>query len=357
MTRAPRRLGRTAAGIAALTTAAALLAGCGAPETSSASAKELPTSSEDLVAQAKEEGEVVLGAGGHTREQAQLLADEFEKKYGITVTFVRESGGDISQKVAAQLSAGALQFDVISLNDEATLRTWAEDGVLAEPSIENRDDVLATLDASGDAPYLPFTWAAMGYSYNSAKIDPDAAPATWDELAQQPGVFAVADPNSSGAALTFVAAMNEINEGFLPALGESEPLLSDSALALTQLVATGEADYGIPGIEADVATARSAGEPLAMGYPDGQIGILSSFITSLEGSPHPAAARLLVQFQLSDEFQATQAGIGSRSVLAGAPVPDGAADIAEDRLVVIDSADLSTQKDALLELFDKSFGG
>lgn len=345
-----------AAGLAAAAALATVIAGCSAPESSSQSAEDLPTDLEELVAAAQEEGEVSIGAGGHTREQVELLASSFEEEYGIEVTFVRASGGDISQQVQAQLSAEALQFDVISLNDEATLADWSEEGVLADPELENRDDILGPLSTPDDAAHVPFTWAAMGYAYNEASTDPASLPTTWADLAQQPGVFAVANPNSSGAALTFVAAMEQIDPDFLPALGQSETLVSDSALALTQLVATGEADFGIPGIEADVATAANAGEPLAMGYPEGEIGVLTSFIAPLADSPHPAAARLLVQYQMSEEFQNIQAGIGSRAVLSGADVPEGAEELSEDRLVVIQAADLSAQKDDLLAKFSEAMG-
>lgn len=344
-----------AAAVAVLATAIAI-AGCSAPESSSQSAEDLPTDQEELVAAAQEEGAVSIGAGGHTREQVELLASSFEDEYGIKVTFVRASGGDIAQQLQAQLSAESLQFDVVSLNDEATLSTWSEEGVLADPELENREELLEPLATPEDAAHVPFTWAAMGYSYNEASTDPASLPTSWTELAQQPGVFAVANPNSSGAALTFVAAMEQIEPEFFPTLGKSQTLISDSALALTQLVATGEADFGIPGIEADVATAANAGEPLAMGYPKGDIGVLTSFIAPLADAPHPAAARLLVQYQMSEEFQNIQAGIGSRAVLTDADVPEGAEELSEDRLVVIQADELSAQKEELLAVFSEAMG-
>jgi len=344
----------TAAAMVALA-AAALLAACGSPPASGGRAADLPTSQEGLVAQARQEGQVVVGAGGHTRDQIQLLADNFRAKYGIPVTFVRESSGDIAQKTQAQLTSRSLQFDVVSLNDEATLRTWTESKVLTDAAVPNGDRILRPL-STGKAPYLPFTWGALGYSYNAARLPAGSAPASWDALAAHLGVFAVADPRSSGAALTFVAAMADIDPRFLPALAGAKTLVSSSALALTQLLATGEADFGVPGIEADIASARKAGEPLAIGYPEGRIGTLRSYIATMAQAPHPAAARLLVQFQLSEEFQAAQAGIGSRSVLTGAPDPEGSVHIAADRLVVIDPADLSTRKDALLKAFASTVG-
>ncbi|PWV84863.1 iron(III) transport system substrate-binding protein [Prauserella marina] len=339
--------------LTALTTAAALAA-CGPPDTSGAT--DLPTSEEELVAMAKEEGEVVLGAGGHTRAQAQLLADKFTEKYGIKVTFVRENSGDIAQKTQAQLTAGSPQFDVVSLNDEATLRVWEEEDVLADPAIADRDAILAPLRGEETQSYLPFTWGALGYSYNEASVDPATAPKTWKELAERSDTFAVADPRSSGAALTFVAAMERIDGGFLPGLGDADTLVTDSALALTQLVATGEADFGIPGVEADIATAREAGEPLTIGYPEGEIGAVPSYVGALAQAQHPAAARLLVRFQLSEEFQAAQVEAGSRAVLSGLPEPEEAEELTEDRLVVVDARELSERKDELVQAFSSAVG-
>lgn len=344
-------------GVGLLVTAVAALAltGCAPPPSGGGSAS-LPTNEDQLIAKAKQEGKVVIGAGGHTREQVQLLADKFKEKYGIPVTFVREASGDIAQKTQAQITAHALEFDVVSLNDETTLRVWQDAKVLADPAVSNRDQILKPLAGSPQNKYLPFTWGALGYSYNAAKTKPETAPKTWDDLASRQGAFAVADPSSSGAALTYVAAMRDIDPNFMPALRAHKTLVANSALALTQLLATGEADFGIPGIEADVATAKKGGEPLAMGYPEGRIGALPSYEAALEQAQHPAAARLLVQFQLSPEFQAAQADIGSRSVLNGAPVPDGAIPIAEDRLVVIPAKEVKAGKKALLGTFNTAVG-
>ncbi|WP_028926997.1 ABC transporter substrate-binding protein [Pseudonocardia acaciae] len=352
MTRALRRT--VGAGLLAAALAALALTGCAPPPSGGGSAS-LPANEDQLIAKAKQEGKVVLGAGGHTREQAQLLADKFKEKYGIPVTFVREASGDIAQKTQAQITAHALEFDAVSLNDEATLRVWTDAKVLADPAVANRDQILKPL-SNPQNKYLPFTWGALGYSYNAAKTKPETAPTTWDDLAARQGAFGVADPGSSGAALTYVAAMEQINPGFMPALRQRKTLVADSALALTQLLATGEADFGIPGIEADVATAKKGGEPLAMGYPTGRIGALPSYVAALEQAQHPAAARLLVRFQLSPEFQAAQAGIGSRSVLNGAPVPTGAAPITEDRLVVIPAKDVKARKEDLKRTFATAVG-
>lgn len=330
-----------------------LLTACNPPSSSATGSTDLPNSHDELVQLAQEEGTVRLGAGGHTQAQAQLLADEFEEAYGIKVEFIRENSGQIAQKLEAQLSGGNVSFDVVSVNDASTMEAWVEDGTVADAALPNAADVIAPLAQDGTS-YYPFTWAALGYSYNSAKLDKSNAPATWAELAAAEGNKAVADPGSSGAALTFAAIMDEIDSSFFPSLGQGEVLTSDSALALGQMVATGEASFGVPGIEHDIATAQLAGEPLAMGYPDGKIGAMASYIAALESATHPAAARLLVQFAMSPEFQSAQTEIGSRSTLKDVPAPATAEEISQDRVVVMEHDKLANDRDTIIEGFEEA---
>jgi len=330
-----------------------LLTACNPPSSEASGSADLPASQEELIKLAQEEGKVRLGAGGHTQAQAQLLAKEFEAAYGIEVDFIRENSGQIAQKLEAQLSGGNVSFDVVSLNDSSTLSAWAEEGTVADAAVPNAADIIGPLSTEGES-YYPFTWAALGYSYNSAKLDPAEAPRTWAELAAAEGTKAVADPGSSGAALTFAAIMAEVDKGFFAALGQSNVLTSDSALALGQMVATGEASFGIPGIEHDIASAQLAGEPLTMGYPSGKIGAMASYMASLESASSPAAARLLVHFAMSPEFQAAQLEIGSRSTLSGVPAPMTAEEISEDRISVVDQQDLAENREGVIESFKQA---
>lgn len=306
---------------------------------------------DDLLAAAQEEGAVNLSGGGHTRDQVELLASAFEEEYGIPVTYNREESGAIVQQVEAQLSAGALQTDVVSLNDALTFERWAEQGVTTDPELPNRDQVLEAL-STGDAPHVPFTLLALGVSYNGARItDP---PQTWSDLAATDAVFAHADPGASGAAFTFVGILTDLlGEEFYEQLGEHQVLTTDSALAMTQLVATGEVDYALPGVESEVFNAQRAGEPLEIVYPEEGIPSLAGLIAPLAEAPHPNAAKLLVQYQLSEEFQTRMAQeIGSRSVLQGVPAPEGMPDLSDANLVTAPE-DLGERREELTAMFSE----
>lgn len=343
--------------IAMFSVAALLITACGGGPSPTTEAADLPTSHEDLVAMAQEEGSVVLGAGGHTRPHADLLAAEFQKKYGIPVEVIRESSGEIAQKVQAQMSSRSLDFDVVSLNDSSTFAVWTDEGVLAAPAPDaDTAPIMEALNASDGGDYLPFTWYALGFAYNEARIDAAQIPQTWDELAGRNSTFAIADPGTSGAGLIFVDTMEIIEPGYFGRFADKNTLVSSSALALSQLLATGEADFGLPGIESDVLTARAGGEPLAMAYPEGRIGALPAYTAALAQAKHPAAARLLMEFQLSEEFQQLQVEAGYRSSLAGLPAPEGTQDLEPDRLVVADEEDLLTDRESLISSFRQQVG-
>ena len=54
----------------------------------------------------------------------------------------------------AQLTSRSLQFDVVSLNDEATLRTWSESKVLTDAAVANQ----SWPAGSTPACTTPVTW-------------------------------------------------------------------------------------------------------------------------------------------------------------------------------------------------------
>lgn len=340
-----RRTVTTIVSLGLLTTAA-----CAPPEAADTDA--LPEDQDALIERAKEEGEVTLGAGGHTKPQASLLAKEFEKKYDIKVTFIRQNGGEIAQKVEAQGESNR-PFDVISLNDGGTMQQWVEDEVILPAPLENEGDIFEPLVPEAD--YIPFTWSALGFAYNTSRTKDADVPKSWQDVASAEGRKAVADPSSSGAALTYATGMKQIDNDFLPKVGAQKPLVTDSALALSQMVITGEAEWAIPGIEADVATARSAGEPIAMGYPKGKIGVMSSYTAPLNNASNPASARLLVQFMLSEEFQAKQVGIGSRSVLEAVEAPEDSPQIDLEDMLVLAPKDIEDSKEEVTGSFEESF--
>jgi iron(III) transport system substrate-binding protein len=310
-----------------------------------------------LVAAAQEEGEVVLFGGGHTREGGEMVAQMFEDAYGISVTVNRQPSGDIVQQVEASLEAGAAAADVVSLADVSTFIRWNEEGIITDAEVPNVDQLIEGI-VDPSRPSLPYAVSPLGVVYNSARIDPSEAPTSWAELKDLGGkVLAHANPSTSGTAVSFMYMASEAaGEDYYDAFEGQDILITDSALALNQLVLTGEADYGAPAIESEVTRAKANGEPLEIIYPEEGVPVFSSELAALTDAPHPNAAKLLVQYHLCEEFQDELAGLGGRPALLGAPSPEGLPDMADWTIVTVDVGALSERREALIQQFEAITG-
>lgn len=313
---------------------------------------------EDLVAAAEEEGEVSYVTGGHTQEQLELLKELFEAKYDIELVFNRQDTGTAIQMVEADRSAGVVNSDVVSLNDEMTFVRWSEEEVIEDPGeVPNRDNIPEVLDAPGNA-YLPFAVIPMGLAYNSSMMEGVDLPASWEDvLAPEYDNFIHANPSASGAALAFVEVMTRLmGEEWYQGLSDKSVAVVDSALALNQSLATGEQDWAMPGIESAVATAQAAGEPIEMIYPDEGVPMVISQMAVLSDGPNPNAGRLLLHFQLSQEYQEALAEIGSRPVLDNAALPESMVPLEDLNLIPPDIDRMNEEREQIVEIFDEAVG-
>ena len=355
-----QRRGRWAA-VPALLLAGALLAGCGGGAagggTDAASGGEIPGITQELIDAAQAEGGVVVYGGGHTRETLELLQQRMQDRFGLEVTFTREDSGNIANAISSELASGRVNADVVSLTDPATMQSWAQDGVITDSGVANRDTFVEGIDDPA-TPQLPYSQIPLGIMYNSANTDPATLPQTWTELAtRDAGTIVTSDPSASGTALSFYAMLQELHgEQWMANLAARQPIVTDSSLALPQLVLTGEAALGVPAIESAVTEAATSGEPLAIAFPTDGVPVFTSEVAVLSDAPRPNAAALTVRYHVSEEFQTALTEIGGRSVLEGAPAPPGAEDLSNRNLLTISVDEVAGTRDQLRATFDRLFG-
>lgn len=352
--------GRLLVGISGLSL---LLAACGGGESltdSAAPAEENDSSagadcgfSEELVSAAQEEGAVTIYAGGHTREGLETLTQGFQDAYGITVTGVREDSGAVVRMLQAELEAGNLNADVVSLASAPAMEALNGAGALAESEAPNLDSVIEGVDDSS-TPQIPYAVTPLGLMYNESSGE--EPPATWQELAEYDGQIVIADPGSSGTSLSFFSMLYEaLGDEWLVELAEGgNTIVTDSSLALAQLVLTGEADIGIPAIESAVVAAAEGGEPLALRLPD-PLPTFSAELAVLDEAPNPNAAKLLTQYHLCEDFQQALSEQGGRTALQDGPDPQGVQELGDTELLTSTTDSVEGTRDELLARFDELF--
>lgn len=340
-----------------------LLAACGngSPDSASGSGGDSADAaiegiSQELIEAAQEEGGVVLYAGGHTRPGLEVLQERMQELFGIQVTFTREDSGATANAISAELASGTVNADAVSLTDPGTMQAWAEEGVIADADVPNLDDVSEGLD-DPDNPQVPYSLVPLGIMYNSANTDAEDLPTTWEELASEDfGAIISADPGASGTALAYYTMIAGLHgDEWLEQLAERQISVTDSSLALAQLVLTGEADIGIPAIESAVISAAEEGEPLEIAFMEDGVPSFASELAMLADAPHPNAAKLLVQYHLSEDFQTALAEKGGRSVLAGGPQPPNGADLSDATLLTADLAEIESRGSEVVARFAELF--
>ncbi|MTD12332.1 extracellular solute-binding protein [Nakamurella sp. YIM 132087] len=329
----------------ALTVGALMLTACGggsAAQTPAADLAPIAGISDELVTAARQEGSVTIYAGGHSRDQIELLKSMFEARYGITVTYRRDDTSATVNAIEAEKASGTINADVVSLADPIRMQQWADEKLITAADPINQDRLIDGIHQDG-TPQVPFVQVPLGIMYNTANTQESELPATWaDVTALAPKSVITADPNASGTALSFYVTVSAaLGSDWIGQLQSAQPIVTESTLGLSQMVLTGETTFGIPANETTVLAAAKGGEPLAIHYPSDGVPIAFWEVASIADAPHPNAGRLLVDYQLSDEFQQALVDASNRSVLQGMPAPEGAPDLSGVEQLPVSVEDLA----------------
>ena len=271
------------------------------------------------VADAKAEGSVTLYTGLPGNPSNDKIATAFEKKYGIRVNVFGLRASELRERVRTEYFAGRTLGDVTNTSPNQTRQFAEEDG---------------TIDAFGSLPSLPRVrpeiqalWAAREIHvpifglYYAILVNTRLAP-------DPPGTFAdLLDPKWKGKILaddfrptggghsffstTYVAFGHDYHEKLQ---GNNITFTRDQRES-ERRVARGEYALYMPFLLTDYLSLQ--GLPVkAVVLAEGVT--LTPYSAGLvKKAPHPNAARLLIDFMLSDEAQAIYAGEGLIPVVTG----------------------------------------
>lgn len=292
------------------------LTACGAPAESASEAKTVEFSNlEELVTAAEAEGSVRLYTSLLEPDLVKLVAG-FEAKYDIDVEDVRLGGTDAMNRFDSESAAKARSADVVLVNDTSYFGAATEKGIITPLDETGVLDVVPgfpkemLLDEENTAV---LTVTNNGVAYNSDLVKAEDVPKSWEELLDPKwkGKILMVSPDASLAnVLTWDIVSKSQDEGFLGKLGAQVARYYPNLVPMHEALAAGEGQLALPSPEFFVAAQTAGGKPLGFGslspnyYPAQAVGVSSA-------AEHPAAARLLTQYLLSEEGVATiTAGAG-----------------------------------------------
>lgn len=286
------------------TLVAVLLSGCAKPADEGSSA---PTGASDelktLIAAAQKEGELTWYSVP-AENIAKAVSDDFAKKYGIKVKFVRLTSSDLSTRYSAEAQSGSPAADLFVGSYTPFVKTAATSGWTTPlpsagiPGYPNGfpDKYLLPADGTAVIQVQP-----SGLSVNT-KAGGDAIK-DWPDLLDPKwkGKIILVDPRASAAYVPFWnLIIKEYGEDFLTKLKAQTPILAASSAPATQQLAAGEGAVVMPGVQSIVEDLKTKGAPVAYVQPPASTG--PEIVPGLSAkAAHPNAAKLFIHYLMSEE--------------------------------------------------------
>lgn len=302
---------RSARLLSSIAVSALLFAGCGGSDDGGGggggAGQAAPAGvDESIVEAAKEEGTVVFYSA-YNAELSDELGRAFQDRYGIQVEVVRQASADLNARYAAEAEAGAVVADVLWQPDDVFADSATESGWFADldaEELENLEDVSDEDRTDTTVTILKQPW---GIAYNTEMLDESAAPTSWRDLADgEPidGGILLADPsNSVSTAAVYDFWLEAYGEDFFADVRATQSVkIADSVSNAIQQVGGGEFAAFAPAPMSTVANARETGAPVEIVVPDETTGFPMMASISAD-APHPNAARLLLDFLLTEQGQ------------------------------------------------------
>ncbi len=257
---------------------------------------------ERLLADAKKEGEVVMYTSGQSDDMG-ALAKVFEQKYGVKVTIWRASSENLVQRAITEARAGRYTVDVLETNGP-DLEMAQREGLLKRVDSPHLGELIpAALRPHGE--WVGTRMNIYTAAYNTKAVKKEELPKTWEDLAQ---------PRWKGR-LGIEADDSEWLAGVMAQIGEAKGLklfreivekngisVRKGHTLLTQLVVSGEVPLALTIYNYKAEQFKNKGAPIewfvigkAIGRPNG--------VAVTKRAPHPNAAALWLDFEISEEAQ------------------------------------------------------
>ncbi|MGR3321629.1 MAG: ABC transporter substrate-binding protein [Pseudooceanicola sp.] len=315
---------------------------------------------DELVAAAKEEGELTWYVSQFSTGLAEDLGAIFSEKYdGITVNVIRATGQVIYARLAQDVRAGVAQADVFSGTDLGHLHELRGQNMLMEFTPPGADSVRPPFKDMEPGFWYATTANPTVMAYNTDEVSAEEAPKNWTDLndPKWKGKVAVTHPGFSGGAGSWAVLMNKMyGEGFFTGLRDNDPYIGRSLIDPPTVIAAGERSVGIA-VFSVAARNKIAGNPIEIIYPTDGSKLSLGGTAVLANAPHPNAAQLFVNFLLGPEASQRMVENGMLPISAAVEPPEGVRSLEEIPTVVLSEEDLVEGVQPMIEKWRDIFGG
>jgi iron(III) transport system substrate-binding protein len=262
-----------------------------------------------VIEAAKREGEVVLYSALVGAPSTKRIAEAFEARYGIPVETLEARASELLERVRTEQASGRSLGDVSYNGAVATERQMLDSVFVPHRGLPNASGLPTPFTSDGTR--APAFVIHFGILLNTDLVKPSDEPRSWKDLLVEKwkGQILADDVHPVGSgSLFFQATYGKLGREFHEKLAAQDPSFTRDPRASQRRVARGEYPIFIPSSLA--AMKELEGLPLKTVVPsEGAVYVLYQTAV-FKNAPHPNAARLFMDFVLSDEAQAIYAEDG-----------------------------------------------
>jgi iron(III) transport system substrate-binding protein len=285
---------------------------------------------------------------------------EFEKKYGITVNYVRMSSGEALARIQAEKDNPT--FDIwwggpidsyVSAKESDVLEAYAS------PNHANLIDPAKSKDS--DNYWAGIYMGSLGFATNTEWLAANPgveAPTSWADLLKPEfkGQIMVAHPSTSGTSYTALATIlqimgEEAGWEYIKQYAGQIVQYTKSGAAPAKFVGLGEAAVAIVFSHDTVNEIENNQAPLKLTFPSEGTGYEIGGMAIIKGAKHMQAAKLWYDWALTPEAQS----LGPTYKAYQAPTVKGAVasrpELMEAKLIDYDFQWAGTNKTAFVDKF------
>lgn len=261
-----------------------------------------------LVAAARKEGKLVWYSTLIVNQIVRPMVEAFEKKYpGISVQYSRATNSDTALKIINEARAHRVQADVFDGSN--AIYPLLDAGLVGEYRPKSAASYPADLK-DPDGHWTAMNLYFMTTSYNTDQVKGDDIPKTWDDLLNPKWKGRIAwtnDPTPQGPPgfiHNILATMGEEKGmAYLKQFAAQQPVFipASQRVVLNKVIA-GEYPIAVMTFNHHDAISRAEGAPVDWVRAEPLLQT-TSLVGLLKDAPHPNAARLFLDYVLSDEGQ------------------------------------------------------
>lgn len=285
--------------------------------TASASQQALADATAKYYEAAKKEGKLVIYQAD-TPVQFDPVKAAFQARFpGIEVQNVQQTASISREKIITEQGSRNYVADILQTGGGSV--DWIVQSGNSEPyQTPQIADIVPELQPVQKG-VVPSTGILRAIAINTNLVKPDQEPKTWADVLDPKwkGKIAMDEPRGDGPGLLTLSSIELVyGREWSEKLKAQQPFFALQGPILTGLV-RGEYSLYLSASHNEMIAQRKAGAPIKLVKPSDGIALSRNAAAMVKNQPHPNAARLYIEWYLSEEGQKVLAQQGYVAVRKG----------------------------------------